>query len=191
MFHIRNILIALMMTMLSGCAGMLSMPISFQEGSAGFDLLAIRQPKGPTCALTCLYSVAEYWGAEKSITRIQEELGKMPKGGYTLRQLRDWARRNGFAAFVVKADISDLRKHTEKGRPIIVTFKASKKGNHSVVVLEVLGDGDLVVMDPKKGRDVIMPLSAFLPRWKILGNPILIIAKAESLPGDDVVDQME
>lgn len=160
----------------SSCSSMSALRVG--ASGAGVDCFALKQ-KGPSlCSVTCLSSVCRYWGVEKDPHDIQKSLGKMPEGGYTLRQLRDWAREQGLQAFVVKGSMAKLKSHTDKGRPIIVTYKTGKHSNHSIVARSVAGDAYIYAMDPKSGKMVKLAGDKFLPKWTALENPMLVIARS-------------
>lgn len=153
--------------------------LSGYTAGSGLDVLALRQPRGKMCAPTCLSAVAKHWGLSWDAEQIAADLGPMPKGGYTLGQLRDWARGNGFQAYLVEGTLEKLGQHTLKGRPIIVAYKVRHRRNHSVVVREVSDGEGISAMDPAKGRTVQMTRPWFLARWRAIGSPMLIIAPAE------------
>lgn len=156
----------------SGCMYTLS---SLDNGR--INLLSLRQSNGKACASTCLYVVARYWGIDKSLEQMENELGEMPKSGYAFRHLCDWAKANGLKAYVISGNIEDIRYQTQKGRPIIVILQ-KRKYKHSVVVKAVTMNGDILVMDPKKGKTVKFDQNKFFKQWQPLGNPMLIIAPA-------------
>jgi len=166
-------ILCLLLVFLSSCA-VLDGNLSSQ--GYGIDLLRSRQPRGKTCASTCLYVVARHWGISKSMRQIEAELGSIPEGGYTLRQLRDWAREEGLGAYVVKGTVQELKTQTRAGRPVILTFRQGRRGNHSVVVRGVTMSEDILAMDPRKGRYVCFRQRRLVPQWEALGCPMLVIA---------------
>jgi len=143
----------------------------------GINIESLRQLTSKSCSSTNLLVVAKYWGIKKSIAEIEQELGARPKDGYTLGQLHNWAKKNGLEAFIFSGSIEDIVYHTKKRRPLIVCIEKGKR-NHSVVVKFVTRDGNLVVMDPVRGGNVLLEREKFLKYWKPLGNPILLIAPA-------------
>lgn len=143
----------------------------------GINIESLRQLTSKSCSSTNLLVVAKYWGIKKSIAEIEQELGIRPKDGYTLGQLHSWAKKNDLEAFIFSGSIEDIVYHTKKRRPLIVCLEKEKR-NHSVVVKFVTRDGNLVVMDPVRGGNVLLDREKFLKYWKPLGNPILLIAPA-------------
>ena len=145
------------------------------------DIPAFKQKSASTCAAACLFMVARYWGSTKTIKEIDHELGSPPRDGYTLGQLQQWARLNGFHAFVFSGSLEDIRHHTQKRRPLIVSLEKGKQ-RHSLVVKFVTSTGDIAVMDPAKGGKRTLKRDDFQSRWEPLGRPILLIAPARSAP---------
>ena len=144
--------------------------------SVGINLLELKQGN-KQCALTSISVLADYWGINKDSREIENELGATPKDGYTLKQIRDWARHNGLDSYVISGTLAELRYHVEKGRPVIVVLKERLgSGNHSVVVKYVQPNGDIEVMDPWKGKHAKIRKISFLARSKDLRNPMLISA---------------
>ncbi len=176
---------AICLTAAAGCALLLASCASFQgagrrntpgyEDAGHIELHPRRQAERETCALTCLMSVFEYWGRHVSSEEVRRELGETPEDGYTLGQLRGFARKHGFQAYIVHADLAFLREHTSLGRPVIAVLSL-RNVNHSVVVAGIERDGTIIVMDPAAGRMVGMSSSAFLKAWEKLDNPALLLA---------------
>jgi len=162
---------------LTGCTSLSSRFFTAPAGKPGVDLLSLRQRRKQACTVTCLCSVASYWGITKDVEEIQHELGTMPKGGYTLGQLRGWARKNGLMAFVVRGSMEQLQEHTDAGRPTIATIRQRRNRNHSVVVRQVRPyDQRVVVMDPAKGRTLEVEKKWFEDKWQAIGSPMLVLA---------------
>ena len=153
---------------------------SYQAG--GIDVESFRQLTSKSCSSSCLLVVARYWGIKKSIDQIEQELGARPKDGYTLGQLHKWAKKNGLEAFIFSGRIEDVVYHTQKRRPLIVCIEKGGR-NHSMVVKLVTRDGNLVLMDPVRGGNLVLDRKKFLEYWKPLGNPILLIAPARVKTG--------
>jgi ABC-type bacteriocin/lantibiotic exporter with double-glycine peptidase domain len=155
--------------------------LTFDNGRASINLAAYRQARRKSCASASLYVVVRYWGLPTSEQEIMRELGAPPQDGYTLRQLRDWARQHGLQAFAVRGTIELLTGHTARGRPLIVTIR-QKEQNHSFVVAAVSLRGIIQGMDPSTGKRFEMSSKEFLPRWENAGFPLLIVAPLETKP---------
>jgi len=143
--------------------------------SAGINVLALRQESKHACSVTCLSAVVQYWRVAKTPQEIEADLGELPEGGYTLAELKDWAQANGLQAYVFRGTLVDIRTQTERGRPLIITLKA-EEGNHSLVVTGLSERGNVLVMDPQRGRTVVLRRERVLERWDAVGRPLLLIA---------------
>jgi len=149
--------------------------VEVRDGMAYVNFCALKQLSRKTCAVACLASVAKHWGIETTETKIRSDLGRIPKHGYTLIQLRDWAKAHDLEAFILHGTMNFLEKQTQLGRPVIVTLRY-KRNNHAVVVLDVNNNGDIVCMDPSEGNTVIIQKQIFLSTWNALDSPALLIA---------------
>ena len=180
----NGLLLSVSLTAAAVCALLLASCASFQapgRNAAGYEdsgrvsLHPRRQAGRETCALACLMTVFEYWGRHVSSEEVRRELGEAPEGGYTLGQLRDFARKHGFQAYIVHGDLAFLREHTGLGRPVIAVLYQNNV-NHSVVVVAIERDGTIIAMDPAVGRMVQMSQADFLGRWEKLDNAALLLA---------------
>ncbi len=162
---------------LASCAALRGFDSHMQvyRGAPDIDITPRRQAHSNTCAVPCIQSVLEYWGGESTRQEIKSELGRTPREGYTLGQLRDLAENHGFYAYIVSGDLAFLKEHIALGRPVIVTVR-QRNLNHSIVVAGFERDGSVIAMDPEAGKMVRISLHAFLERWERLDNPALLIA---------------
>ena len=142
-----------------------------------------RQGRRNTCASTCLHVVAGHWGVTTTMAGMERELGQPAWHGYTLGRLRDWARTQDLAAYVVKGTIEDLADHAARKRPVIVVVRSGwPRRNHSMIVTATT-DEWVTVMDPRRGRYVGLPAGRFQERWARAGNPMLVVGRGPSFPG--------
>ena len=152
------------------------------DGKPRINLLAVRQADATDCGVACLSSVLNYWGFPVPQDAIKSDLGRPPRDGYTLAQLRDYALRHGFAAFVMQGSYDILQKQCELGRPCIIVIKKGRKTNHSLVIVEMLSDGEdrwLLGMDPASGEVEAFLVSDINSRWEARGCPMLLVGRKE------------
>lgn len=150
------------------------------DGKPRLNLLAVRQAGTTDCGVACLSGVLSYWGFSVSQDKIKSDLGHPPKGGYTLANLRDYALRHDFSAFVLQGSYDILQQQCSLGRPCIIVIKKDRKTNHSIVVVELSSSGDdrrLLAMDPADGRLKSFPASEINSRWEAKGYPLLLIGR--------------
>jgi ABC-type bacteriocin/lantibiotic exporter with double-glycine peptidase domain len=87
-----------------------------------------------TCGSECLYltlRVMKPEGTNQSFSDFQKELGKVPKGGYTLANLSDMAQKRGLFAEYLNCDSDELERLL-KNRLAILHIKS---GNQEHFVL--------------------------------------------------------
>lgn len=142
---------------------------------------AVEQQKKATCGAAALSAVARYWGVAADEPGMIRELGPPPRRGYSLAQLRDWARAHGLSAFVVEGDAAFLREHLRKGRPLIVPLQRSATANHIVVVTGVSPKEDyFALMDPESGAQRLVTRGYLERRRSPLRDPVLVVARAST-----------
>ncbi len=161
----------------SSCASLQRVGYSvrgYDETTPGY-LDPVRQSGSNTCAAACLASVLSHWGHHTDEKQIINALGPPPPEGYKLGEIRDYAKDNGFAGFIISADIEFLKSQTGLMRPVIVVLRQMGL-NHTVVVLEITPDSSVIIMDPALGETVRMRAESFVEQWGKMGSPALIIA---------------
>jgi ABC-type bacteriocin/lantibiotic exporter with double-glycine peptidase domain len=154
--------------------------ISSYDGQPKLNLLAVKQMRGTDCGVACLAGVMTYWGTPISQETIKGSLGKPPRGGYTLAQLRDYSRGKGFEAFVLQGSYDLIQHHCSLGRPCIIVLKKGWSQNHSIVVVKVTeteGQRILRAMDPANGKLSTFRWSEIDSRWELRGRPLLLIGR--------------
>jgi predicted double-glycine peptidase len=149
------------------------------------DVPSVRQTGIKDCGAAALSAVMRYWRNSKSAAALERAnidtaLRQNPDEGLTALALRDYAREQGFHAFVFNGELSDLRHEVAAGRPVIVgTHKelSSKEFlSHYEVVIGFHPERDLVLsFDPARGLTENR-LQNFLKEWKRAGQTTLVIA---------------
>ncbi len=188
-FKIIFLLILLSVLAIGGCGTFSQIEdagiISHSEGSQGINLLALKQLNKGGCALASLGAVLNHWGTTVSQLELKQMLDPQKKEGYSLEELKAVATQFGFSGFVISSNLEELKKHSDLGRPGIVFIKLGKSRNHALVVFSVSQPigyppySTLRVMDPLKGKFSDVSAKSFLPRWRALGSPLLLIARQQ------------
>lgn len=188
-FFKKSIVVISSISVLSGCAALSEFQhtgvVSPENDKIQVNLLAIKQQGKKDCGAACLATVMNHWGENVSQQDIKKKLGATPKKGYTLGALQTVAQEYGFVAYVFSADLDEVRRQCQLGRPCIVLLKIGNERIHSVVMYNVTnnpleaGKSQILVMDPAIGRSSIIPSDIFLPRWNSLGCPVLLVAKEQ------------
>ena len=168
--------------MLCSCASLHPEPVT----PYALDVPRMRQPNANACLAACAACVSTYWAVTSTPQSVIADLGKPPRGGYAIGDMRDWARDRGFAAYVLAGDLAILREHLAKGRPLIAVLEKKPGRTHAVVVAGVAPDGRLLaLMDPAQGRNTVLPFSIFQQQWARARQAILLIASGPSQPGNN------
>lgn len=143
----------------------------------------VRQAGAKDCGAAALSSVLRYWqrapspAAERSA--IDAALRQDPKQGLSAGALRDYARGQGFRAFVFQGTFADLNHEVAEGRPVIVgVHKALSDGKaltHYEVFLGIQPQKQLVLtFDPARGLEE-NSLAGFMQEWNGSGQVTLVI----------------
>jgi predicted double-glycine peptidase len=145
----------------------------------------IHQTGAKDCGAAALSAVLTYWSLPPIAPAMQRAtidaaLRRSPKEGLSAGALRDYARKQGFRAYVFNGDVSDLRHEIDAGRPVIVGVLKSMSSreflSHYEVVVGFHSKEPLVLLyDPARGLTENR-VSGFLDEWKRAGYTTLVIA---------------
>lgn len=144
--------------------------------AAALDVPYIPQQKD-TCGAAALAMVFAYWGRDVSHDEIARELLQPELRGIAGSRLAAFAAGRGMTAVAHAGDVSHLRDHVGKGRPMIVAL-AMGRGRYHDVVVTGFDDarGDVIVNDPARGAARRVALKAFARRWAGAGHWTLLVA---------------
>jgi len=146
------------------------------------DIPFVQQVKSG-CGSAAVAMIVQYWArqypgldaAEADTERIDRYLPAASPKGIEGKALKDYLETQGFRTFVFDGELSDLRHHMEKGRPVLVCF--APKGPHAPLHYAVIAglDGQSIWMnDPARGKLFREDLSRFLNEWHATGNWALL-----------------
>jgi len=116
------------------------------------------------CGPCSMKMVLELYGVKKS----EDEFGRMthcsPVVGTPGPNIVAAAKKLGFKAFLKDgASVSDIRKWTEKGIPVIVDWFSIDEGHYSVAV--GVTKKSIYLMDPEFARVRRFPIAKFEELW--------------------------
>jgi len=129
------------------------------------------------CGPAAVAMVMQYWagqlgldGAAADAEKIDRALPASSKG-VSGAALKEYLEDHGFAAYVFSGELSDLRHHIAKGRPVVVCLGLKGPGGplHFVVVTGV-GDGAVTLNDSTRGKMYREGMESFLRAWKAARN---------------------
>lgn len=154
---------------------------------AGFSRIQrvelVRQRGLKDCGSAALSTVLLYWRPEGAPglgrDAIEARLRQRPDQGLSARELRDYARQNGFSAFVLEGSFSDLEHELSLGRPVIVGVHKPLSSGEALSHYEVFigyhpEKRQVLTLDPAHGlrRN---GLEGFLTEWQSAGNVTLVV----------------
>lgn len=144
----------------------------------------VHQKGAKDCGAAALSSVLAYWRqpappAALGREHIDAALRRSPKEGLSAGALRDYARKQGFHAYVFNGKFDDLTHEIEAGRPVIVGVHKplSEKEwlSHYEVVIGYHRQRQLVLLfDPARGvrQD---RMGGFVEQWQRTGRTTLVV----------------
>lgn len=146
------------------------------------DVPFVRQNRDG-CGAASIAMVMQYWSrvdhrldaslADES--RIYSKLFVAGRRGIAGRQLQGYLEENGFVARVFRGEVSDLRDHLGKGRPLVVCLapRGSNAALHYVVVVGI-SESAVFFHDPVRGKLSEERLARFLTQWGSTDNWVLL-----------------
>jgi predicted double-glycine peptidase len=145
------------------------------------DVPYVRQVKNG-CGAAAIAMVVDYWARHypqlRAAARDSERIDNLlPASAQGIRgdELKRYLEDRGFAAYVFDGDLSDLRHHFGKGRPVVVCLglKGAKAPLHYAVVVGV-DDEAVWLNDPARGKLVRVESAHFKSAWRVSGNWALL-----------------
>lgn len=104
-----------------------------------------------------------------------------PERGILAARLRDYARAQGFSAFLISATVMDLERELSRGRSVLVGLvkrKGRRAYSHYEVVVGLRRDGQkLLMLDPASGWRQ-SAVTDFATEWEGSGRLALMVLPA-------------
>ena len=151
----------------------------------------VRQKGIKDCGSAALSTVLEYLepSGPASLDRaaIDAALREEPGRGLSAGQLRDYARTQGFDAFVIQGGFDDLTHEVQAGRPVIVGVHKPLSSGEALAHYEVFVGyhperNEVLTLDPARGLRQF-PIDGFMTEWKSTGHvAIVIMPKGAAAP---------
>lgn len=151
------------------------------ENTGWIDVPFVRQVRAG-CGPAAVAMVMQYWvretpGLEAAAAGAEHIDKALPAGanGTFGKDLKEYLEAHGFSAYVFDGEMADLRNHLAKGRPVIVCLglKGPDAPPHYVVVVGI-GEGEVLLNDPARGKLVREKTADFLRAWKATENWALL-----------------
>src|SRR3954447_12243245 len=161
-----------------------SLHLSYSQDAhpSWLDVPFVQQVKAG-CGSAAVAMVVEYWArqfpgldkAQADAERINELLPATSPKGIQGEALKEYLNGRGFQAFVFEGEMSDLRNHFAKGRPVIVCLapKGTRAPLHYAVVAG-LNDREVWLNDPARGKLSRESVERFITEWRRTDNWALL-----------------
>jgi ABC-type bacteriocin/lantibiotic exporter with double-glycine peptidase domain len=175
----------------SGCASyrgasqeVSSAKLAEQPGWVRLDHVKLVRQKGTKdCGSAALSMVLGYLnpGGPESLDRaaIDGKLRDEPGKGLAAGELRDYARAQGFDAFVIQGAYDDLKHEVDAGRPVIVGVHKPLSSGETLSHYEVFvgyqpEQRHVLTLDPARGLREF-PLDGFMSEWQAAGQVAIVV----------------
>ena len=139
------------------------------------DVPFVKQEKN-ACGAASIAMVMQFWQKQQGASqnsdsdpaRIQLALYSSEARGIYASDLQHYFEQRGYRAFAFRGSVQDLRRHLEKGRPLIVALKPSAADSlHYVVIAGLDSEQKLVLLnDPAERKLRKQDLASFEKEWK-------------------------
>jgi len=159
----------------------LLLSVALSAAPVTLDIPFVRQ-SGAGCGWASVAMVMQYWVRQQpgldplaaATERIEKDLTPTRRG-LTGAQLKQYFEAHGFSAYAFTGDLTDLERHTAKGRPIIVCLAVKGTGAplHYAVVAGAT-PRSVILNDPARGKLFEENLDSFSQAWKAAGNWALL-----------------
>jgi ABC-type bacteriocin/lantibiotic exporter with double-glycine peptidase domain len=153
------------------------------------DVPFVQQEKAG-CGAAAVAMVVGYWAREypalAEAARDSERINNLLPAsarGIRGRELKRYMEERGFDVYVFDGDISDLRQHSGKGRPVVVCLgpRGAKGPLHYAVVVGV-EDGAVWLNDSARGKLFRADLGRFETEWKATGHWAMLAVPRQPPP---------
>lgn len=155
-----------------------------QSSGVWLDVPFVRQEKNG-CGAAVIAMVMDYWHSQQrhpqslpvDVSAIQQSLYSSQAHGIYSSDLQRYLEDHGFRTFALKGDWNFLRKHLEKGRPLVVALKPEKGETalHYVVVAGLdWSSGVIMINDPAQRKLLKVERRRFEKEWQAVNRWTLL-----------------
>jgi ABC-type bacteriocin/lantibiotic exporter with double-glycine peptidase domain len=144
----------------------------------------VKQDTEYECGAAAISMVMSYWTGVDTRS-VVAHFRPVSERGIAAGKLRDYARDQGLASYVIEGDFKDIVRELEAGRPVLVGLIKPQSRNRGLAHYEVVVGLNrerqrIVTLDPAEGwRE--NTLDGFAHEWVVAGRVTLIVsAKPEA-----------
>lgn len=146
--------------------------------SVRLDVPFFRQEKNG-CGAASVAMVMHYWKPANSVPSpdaVYRRLYDPQRYGIPLADMRSYLQSQGFNAFTLRAQWSDLENHLAKRRPVVVGLRKKKEGLLHYATIVGLEHDQVWLNDPTRKNPHKVKRAAFEKDWALADRWILIAA---------------
>jgi ABC-type bacteriocin/lantibiotic exporter with double-glycine peptidase domain len=138
----------------------------------------VRQTAARDCGAAALAMILKRWSVQASTDEILHDVPIEPGHGIAAGALRDFARKKGLQAFLIKGELGDLVKEVGLNRPVLVGL-VQRYGDRMLSHYEVVAGINqsarrVLLLDPARGvRED--GFDGFSAEWDAAGRPTLVV----------------
>lgn len=156
-------------------AGGAALALAAETPAIWIDVPFIAQAKNG-CGSASIAMVVDYWSkktgtaapAVADVAKIQQALYSPKEDGIPARAMQRYFEDSGYRTFAFASDWGELQRHLSRGRPLIVSLKASGPHGplHYVVVVGLdAARGYVYVNDPAQQKMLRLSREGFESEW--------------------------
>ena len=164
--------------------------LAAETAAIWIDVPFIAQSKDG-CGSASISMVLQYWEQKDGQAgqsaadpeKIQSALFSRAMGGIPASSMQNYFQESGYRVFVFQGEWEDLKHHLERGRPLIVSLKASGPRGplHYVVVVGIDSErGYVFVNDPAQQKMLRISRKGFESEWNSTRNWTLLALPQEN-----------
>jgi ABC-type bacteriocin/lantibiotic exporter with double-glycine peptidase domain len=149
------------------------------------DVPYVQQETEFECGAAAISMVVSYW-THVEPRNVVAHFRPVGERGIQAGKLRDYARDQGLASFLIEGQLQDIANELKAGRPVLVGLSKPQSkdrvlDHYEVVVGINVERKRIVTLDPSEGwRE--NSLEGFAREWKIAGNVTLIVSAKPDTP---------
>ena len=171
--------------------GLCGVLLAAEKPGVWLDVPFVKQEKDG-CGAASIAMVMQYWLKQRTgavanadPVAIQRALYSKEGRGIYASDLQRYFQEHGFRTFAFQGTWDDLKRHLEKGRPLIVALKPGQHSAdlHYVVVTGLDWEQSVVLVnDPAERKLLKQERSSFERQWSAAGKWTLLAVPEPHLP---------
>ena len=119
------------------------------------------------CGAASVAMVMHYWGGPTApaATEVYRSLYDAKLHGIPLIDMKHYLENNGFHAYTLHGDWTDIEEHLQKGRPVVVSLKKKNSAPLHFAVVTGEANGQVLLNDPTRKGITRIKRADFDKQW--------------------------